>query len=113
MMQTGTLKKWLIVIAVVYLVFPRDLIPDFVGLGPGFIDDLLLIALLAYFYRKHLRRALASETRESGRAGEESEEIARSVRKRRRPEPRSIPARFWASLLRHPAKRFELPTRLA
>ncbi|MFB3069995.1 MAG: DUF1232 domain-containing protein, partial [Gemmatimonadales bacterium] len=29
MMNPRKLKKWLIVIAVLYLVFPRDLIPDF------------------------------------------------------------------------------------
>ncbi len=32
-MEPQKLKKWLTVIAVVYLVFPRDLIPDFLGRG--------------------------------------------------------------------------------
>jgi DnaJ like chaperone protein len=49
------LKQWLIVIAVAYLVFPRDLIPDYLGRGLGFIDDLLLIGFLRHFYLRHLR----------------------------------------------------------
>ena len=47
MIDPRNLKKWLIIIAVLYLVFPRDLIPDFFGRGLGLIDDLLLIALPA------------------------------------------------------------------
>ncbi|MCH2172427.1 DnaJ domain-containing protein [Myxococcota bacterium] len=49
-------KKWLIALALLYLVFPRDLVPDFLGSGLGLIDDLLLAAWLAYFYRKRLRK---------------------------------------------------------
>ena len=60
---------WLVLIAVVYLVFPRDLIPDFLGSGLGLIDDLSLIALLTYFYRNRLREYLARETQESGGQG--------------------------------------------
>ncbi len=55
MMDPKSLKKWLILIAVLYLVFPRDLIPDFLGSGLGLIDDLVLIALLIYFYRTRVR----------------------------------------------------------
>jgi len=65
-MEPRKLKKWLTVIAVVYLVFPRDLIPDFLGRGLGLLDDLLLIGLLTYFYRKHLREYTARATQESG-----------------------------------------------
>ena len=43
-----------------------DLIPDFFGRGLGLIDDLLLIALLTYFYRNHLRKYVARATQESG-----------------------------------------------
>jgi DnaJ like chaperone protein len=66
MMNPRKLKKWLIVIAVLYLVFPRDLIPDFLGSGLGLIDDLSLIALLTYIYRKRLREFTARATQESG-----------------------------------------------
>ncbi len=53
------LKKWLIVPAVAYLLFPRDLIPDFFGRGLGLIDDALVIAFLTWFYRKRLREFAA------------------------------------------------------
>jgi DnaJ like chaperone protein len=66
MMDPRNLKKWLIIIAVLYLVFPRDLILDFLGSGLGLIDDLLLIALLTYFYRNRLREYTARATEESG-----------------------------------------------
>ena len=55
MMEPRNLKRWLILIAILYVVFPRDLIPDFLGSGVGVIDDLLLIAFLTYFYHKRLR----------------------------------------------------------
>ena len=64
-MSPSKLKKWLIVIAVLYLLFPRDLIPDFVGRGLGFIDDVSLIALLTYFYRNRLRKHAAHADRQS------------------------------------------------
>jgi DnaJ like chaperone protein len=66
MMGPRNLKKWLIIIAVLYLVFPRDLIPDFFGRGLGLIDDLSLIALLTYFYRNRLREYASRATQESG-----------------------------------------------
>ena len=65
-MDSRNLKKWLIVAAVAYLVFPRDLIPDYLGRGLGLIDDLSLIAFLTYFYRSHLRDQKARAT--AGRA---------------------------------------------
>jgi DnaJ like chaperone protein len=65
MMGPRNLKKWLIIIAVLYLVFPRDLIPDYLGRGLGLIDDLSLIALLTYFYRNRLREYAARATQES------------------------------------------------
>ena len=52
-MNPKTLIKWLILAAVVYLLFPFDLVPDL--LGPvGRIDDLAAIALLAWFYQRHV-----------------------------------------------------------
>ena len=58
-MKPKTLVRWLLLAAVVYLLFPFDLIPDL--LGPvGRIDDLGAIAFLAWFYHRHvsqLRRA--------------------------------------------------------
>lgn len=66
-MDPSNLKKLLITIAVLYLVFPRDLIPDLFGRGFGFIDDLLFIALLYHFYRKHLKKHSARANQESGK----------------------------------------------
>jgi hypothetical protein len=53
-----TLLKWLIVAALVYLIVPFDLVPDFIGL-PGRIDDVLILAWLAWFYRSHIRQYVA------------------------------------------------------
>lgn len=61
MMKPKDLKKWLILIAILYLIVPRDLIPDFAGRGIGFIDDLALMGLLTYFFRNHARQYLAQQ----------------------------------------------------
>jgi uncharacterized membrane protein YkvA (DUF1232 family) len=70
MMDPRALKKWLIVTAVLYLLFPRDLIPDFLGRGLGFLDDVSLMALLYYFYRKHLRDYAYRASAESQQRGQ-------------------------------------------
>jgi uncharacterized membrane protein YkvA (DUF1232 family) len=62
------LKNWLIIIALLYLLFPRDLIPDFFGRGLGLIDDLFLMAALIYFYRKRLRDFVPRTAGESAEA---------------------------------------------
>ncbi len=71
-MEPKHLKYWLILIALLYLLFPRDLIPDFFGRGLGLIDDLLLMAALGYFYRKRLRDFAARTAGESAQAGSET-----------------------------------------
>jgi hypothetical protein len=60
-----TLMKWLIVTALVYFLWPYDLLPDFLGL-PGRIDDVVIMGWLAWFYRNHLRQTVATG---SGSAG--------------------------------------------
>ncbi|MBJ22696.1 MAG: DnaJ domain-containing protein [bacterium] len=50
-----TLLKGLILVAIVYLVLPHDLFPDYFGI-PGRIDDVLIMAWLVWFYRHHLRQ---------------------------------------------------------
>lgn len=58
--------KWLILAAIVYLVLPYDLLPDFIGL-PGRIDDVLIMAWLAWFYRNHVHQYVAKQSKpESG-----------------------------------------------
>ncbi len=54
-----TLMKWLILGAVVYLLLPFDLIPDLLGIL-GRIDDVAMMALLAWFYRSHLKQFVAA-----------------------------------------------------
>jgi DnaJ like chaperone protein len=61
------LKKWLIIIGLAYLVFPRDLLPDYLGRGFGFVDDLLLIGFLRHFYVQRLRAFAAKAA--AGEAG--------------------------------------------
>jgi DnaJ-domain-containing protein 1 len=75
------LKRWLIVAAVLYLLFPRDLIPDYMGRGLGLIDDLALMAGLTLFYRKRLREFAARPAREALGGNEQRE------RSRRGPPP--------------------------
>lgn len=69
-MHPKTLKKWLILAAVVYFLFPFDLIPDFLGI-PGRIDDVVAMALLAWFYRSHVQQYVAT--------GSAREEVGRSA----------------------------------
>jgi DnaJ like chaperone protein len=61
MMDPKDLKKWLLLIAILYLIVPRDLIPDFAGRGIGLIDDLALMGLFTYFFRNYARRYLAQQ----------------------------------------------------
>ena len=91
MLEPRKLKRWLTVIAVVYLVFPRDLIPDYLGRGLGLIDDLLLIGLLTWFYRKQLRQHAARATRGSAsRDREEPSSRARAPASERPLDPYEI-----------------------
>jgi DnaJ like chaperone protein len=62
-MDPKTLKLWLILAAVVYFVVPFDLFPDFLGL-PGRVDDVLIMAWLAWFYRKHVQQFIATGFRQ-------------------------------------------------
>ncbi|MGI9592155.1 MAG: DnaJ domain-containing protein [Myxococcota bacterium] len=71
-MEPKRLKNWLIAFALLYLLFPRDLIPDFFGRGLGLIDDLALMAALVWFYHRRLRELAARGGAESARAGAET-----------------------------------------
>ena len=71
-MEPKTLAKWLIALAILYLVLPYDLLPDFLGL-PGRIDDLLIMAWLLWFYRAHLgKRGRAERPSEAPRQASSS-----------------------------------------
>lgn len=78
MIDPRRLKRWLIVAAVAYLIFPRDLVPDFSGRGLGYIEDLILIGLATYYYRVYQRRYAAhAASSERQRRGAEEPSNAR------------------------------------
>ncbi len=64
-----TLMKWLIVAALIYVLLPYDLLPDFLGII-GRLDDVLMLAWLAWYYRDHLRKYVANgfENEAAGRS---------------------------------------------
>ena len=41
--------------AVLYVIFPRDLVPDFL-VGWGWLDDIVVVLLLWHYYRRQMRR---------------------------------------------------------
>jgi DnaJ like chaperone protein len=63
------MRLFLIIAALVYVLFPRDLIPDFL-VGWGWIDDLLVLIMLWRYYRRASRRQPAEDrsdqTRKTG-----------------------------------------------
>ena len=89
-MTPAKLKKWLITIALVYLVFPRDLVPDYLGRGFGFVDDLLLIGLLRHFYVQRLRAFAAKAAADDAAANTGQD-------RRERPDPAKTTAPEAAS----------------
>jgi uncharacterized membrane protein YkvA (DUF1232 family) len=86
-MDPANLKKWLFVVAIIYLLFPRDLIPDYMGGGFGLIDDVALMGLLAYYFRNYVRQYTAAQAgdqrgdakhrqQQNGREGQQQREGA-------------------------------------
>ncbi len=67
-MESKTLAKWLIFAAVVYLLLPFDLIPDYFG-APGRIDDVVTMALLGWYYWNNLRQRAAAGAAERTAGG--------------------------------------------
>ena len=74
--QLARLKRWLIAAAIVYLLLPRDLLPDFLGRGLGLVDDLALIAGLVWLYRRRLRD-LGAQEGPSAEPGDRAEQRSR------------------------------------
>ena len=64
----GTLKLWLILAAILYLLLPYDLVPDFFGL-PGRLDDLLLMAWFAWIYHDRVRPSAGRPAGSGGTTG--------------------------------------------
>ncbi|MCZ7620294.1 MAG: DnaJ domain-containing protein [Myxococcota bacterium] len=85
------LKKWLILAAIVYFLFPYDLLPDVLGL-PGRIDDVLLVAWLAWVYRSRAKQASATGHEGGAEAGHEAQHEARHQRESASAGPRDATA---------------------
>jgi DnaJ-domain-containing protein 1 len=60
-----------VIAALLYVLFPRDLVPDFM-VGWGWLDDALILFLLWRFYRR--QRALRDAADRSGETGQDADE---------------------------------------
>lgn len=62
--RTPRIARWLLGIAVVYVLSPIDLIPDFVPVM-GQLDDLLVVPLLVWFALRLVPREVLAEHRKA------------------------------------------------
>ena len=69
-MPPKTVFWMLIVVGLIYLLVPMDLIPDYFGL-PGRLDDLILLGVLGWFYRKHLKQYVQGQSESRSGTGSE------------------------------------------
>ena len=75
------MRFWLYLLAILYLLSPYDIIPDFL-IGGGWVDDILILGLLWWFYYIYRRKRagrLHSAERGNGRFNGESFEGRESV----------------------------------
>jgi DnaJ like chaperone protein len=63
---------WLILLLVLYFLLPYDLVPDFFP-GGGWVDDLVLIGLMGYFFFIRPRRARRAEEASGAHAYKEDD----------------------------------------
>ena len=63
------LRYWPIILAVLYFIFPYDLLPDFFP-GMGRIDDLLIFGYLYWIFYKKYKQSSRSESRTYANGGE-------------------------------------------
>ncbi|OGW81344.1 MAG: hypothetical protein A3C47_06730 [Omnitrophica bacterium RIFCSPHIGHO2_02_FULL_51_18] len=61
--RTPRIAKWLLGIAITYLVSPVDLIPDFIPIV-GQLDDLLIVPLCVYLALRIIPKSVIVESRE-------------------------------------------------
>ncbi len=61
--ETPRLAKWLLGIAIVYVLMPFDLIPDFIPVI-GQLDDLVIVPFLVYLALKLIPQTVVCECRE-------------------------------------------------
>jgi uncharacterized membrane protein YkvA (DUF1232 family) len=83
------LKKWLMVVAFIYFVFPRDLVPDYIGGGLGLLDDIALMGLLTYYYRRYAAQFISQQSQQT--QGQSSGENTRKQEPASNPNETSDP----------------------
>lgn len=67
--KVSPIKKLWVLAPIVYLLLPTDLIPDFI-LGPGFIDDILVILALFGKVQRDLERYILKHSPKSEQESE-------------------------------------------
>jgi DnaJ like chaperone protein len=53
------MRLWIFLLLILYLLSPFDLVPDFL-FGPGWLDDLSLVGIFAYYYLYWKRKDTAT-----------------------------------------------------
>jgi len=60
--RTPKISKILVIAAIVYLIWPFDLIPDFIPFA-GFVDELIIIPLLFYVATKFIPKDVVEDNK--------------------------------------------------
>lgn len=71
--QTPRLAKWLLALAIGYILMPFDLIPDFIPLL-GQLDELVVVPGLIYLALRLIPDKIIEECRQQLRAGEQEKQ---------------------------------------
>lgn len=74
--KVSFLKKLWVLIPFIYLLLPTDLIPDFL-IGPGFIDDILIILPFWRKIQRDLEQYIAKHSQKDGQT--EKEQVSQKI----------------------------------
>jgi len=76
--------------AIIYVLFPRDLVPDFL-VGWGWLDDLLVLYFLwRYYRRQRLLRQAGNRSDQTGRTADDRQSRTADANDRGRLDPYSV-----------------------